>query len=130
MTLTGVSALDPSLVVGRPTRDGAQAEAARRILAAAAPLFYDQGIRAVAADAVIAAAGVTKTTFYRHFPTKDDLVVAYLRAVSAAERAAVEGWRSELGDRPAEVLVQLPMLVETVADVAQPHRVQPVKHGG
>lgn len=115
MTVTGVSILDSSLVVGRPTRDGAQAEAARRILAAAAPLFYGQGIRAVAADAVIAAAGVTKATFYRHFPTKDDLVVAYLRAVSAAERAAVEGWRSELGDRPAEVLVRYARVLGTQA---------------
>ncbi|MHA3946251.1 helix-turn-helix domain-containing protein [Cellulomonas bogoriensis] len=53
------------------------------------PRFYVEGIRAVSADAVIAAAGVTKATFYRHFPTKDDLVVAYLRTVAAAEQHAV-----------------------------------------
>lgn len=100
-------ALRPSApVVGRPTRDGAQAEAARRILDAAAPLFYGQGIRAVSADAIIDAAGVTKATFYRHFPTKDDLVVAYLTAVSAAERDVVTQWRSEHAGRPGDVLVR------------------------
>ncbi|WP_454050230.1 TetR/AcrR family transcriptional regulator [Cellulomonas sp. Marseille-Q8402] len=63
---------------------------AARILAAGAGLFYADGIRAVSADRVIAAAGVSKVTFYRHFPTKDALVVAYLTAVAAAERAALD----------------------------------------
>lgn len=100
-------ALRPSApVVGRPTRDGAQAEAARRILEAAAPLFYRQGIRAVSADAVIDAAGVTKATFYRHFPTKDELVVAYLTAIAAAEQHVVTQWRAELADQPDEVLTR------------------------
>lgn len=89
-------------VVGRPRRDGGQSDAARRILAAAGPRFYREGIRAVSADAVMADAQVTKATFYRHFPTKDDLVAAYLATVAAAERAAVDGWRS--GMPPQDVL--------------------------
>ncbi|NCT92458.1 TetR/AcrR family transcriptional regulator [Cellulomonas sp. APG4] len=89
-------------VVGRPSRDGGQSDAARRILAAAGPRFYAEGIRAVSADVVMADAHVTKATFYRHFPTKDDLVVAYLTTVAAAERAAVAAWREHLA--PAEVL--------------------------
>ncbi|GAA4627978.1 TetR/AcrR family transcriptional regulator [Cellulomonas oligotrophica] len=89
-------------VVGRPRRDGGQSDTARRILAAAGPRFYREGIRAVSADAVMADAGVTKATFYRHFPTKDDLVAAYLGTVAAAERAAVEDWRAHLG--PGRVL--------------------------
>ncbi|AEE44550.1 TetR/AcrR family transcriptional regulator [Cellulomonas fimi] len=100
---TPVALEDPTApVVGRPRRDGGQSEAARRILAAAGPRFYREGIRAVSADAVMADAQVTKATFYRHFPTKDDLVAAYLATVAAAERAAVEGWRAALP--PQDVL--------------------------
>ncbi|MBO3102531.1 TetR/AcrR family transcriptional regulator [Cellulomonas fengjieae] len=91
-------------VIGRPTRDGGQSEVARRILAAAAPRFYLEGIRAVSADAVMADAGVTKVTFYRHFPTKDRLVEAYLETVAAAERQAVTRWRTEHPDDPRSVL--------------------------
>lgn len=49
-----------------------------RILATAHDLFYRDGIRATGIDRVIAGAGVTKATFYRHFPGKDDLVRAFL----------------------------------------------------
>ncbi|WP_084101306.1 TetR/AcrR family transcriptional regulator [Demequina sp. NBRC 110051] len=50
------------------------------ILAAASDLFTAHGIRAVSADRILADAGVSKVTFYRHFPSKDALVVAYLEA--------------------------------------------------
>lgn len=49
-----------------------------RILRAAQELFYRYGVRATGIDRVIAEAGVTKVTFYRHFPSKDDLIRAYL----------------------------------------------------
>ncbi|WP_348931453.1 TetR/AcrR family transcriptional regulator [Aquabacter sp. CN5-332] len=49
-----------------------------RILWAAQDLFYRHGVRATGIDRVIAEAGVTKVTFYRHFPSKDDLVRAFL----------------------------------------------------
>lgn len=52
--------------------------ARERVLAAALVLFYRDGIRASGVDRVIAEAGVTKVTFYRHFPSKDALVVAVL----------------------------------------------------
>lgn len=61
-------------------------ETRARILAAASALFYAQGIRATSADRVIAEVGITKVTFYRHFRTKSDLVVAYLEAQGALER--------------------------------------------
>ncbi|WP_143340558.1 TetR/AcrR family transcriptional regulator [Demequina sp. NBRC 110057] len=48
------------------------------ILAAASALFNAYGTRAVSADRILAEAGVSKVTFYRHFATKDALVVAYL----------------------------------------------------
>lgn len=69
----------------------AKTSAARtRLAAAAAELFYAEGIHTVGIDRLIAAAGVTKATFYRHFPAKDDLVVAYLRGRDATIRAGVE----------------------------------------
>ena len=65
-------------------------DARERILRRASSLFYTEGVRAVSADKIIAAAGTTKVTFYRHFRSKDDLVVAYLQEQSAGmrERAA------------------------------------------
>jgi AcrR family transcriptional regulator len=53
---------------------------AERILAAADRLFYSQGIRAVGVDTVAAEAGVSKRTLYNHYPSKDDLIGAYLTA--------------------------------------------------
>lgn len=52
--------------------------ARERILATAYRLFYREGIRATGIDKVIAEAGVTKVTFYRHFPSKDALILAFL----------------------------------------------------
>ena len=51
---------------------------AQRILAAADKLFYEQGIRAVGVDAIAEQAGVSKRTLYNYYPTKDDLIAAYL----------------------------------------------------
>lgn len=64
-----------------------------RILSAASEQFYSRGIRATSADRVIQEVGITKVTFYRHFRTKSDLVVAYLEQQSAGERAWLEGAR-------------------------------------
>jgi AcrR family transcriptional regulator len=50
-----------------------------RILSVAGPLFYREGYRAIGVDRVIAEANVAKATFYRHFPSKDDLIVAWLQ---------------------------------------------------
>ncbi|MEO7066484.1 MAG: TetR/AcrR family transcriptional regulator [Rhodanobacter sp.] len=52
--------------------------ARERILLAADDLFYREGIRATGIDRVIAEAGVAKLTFYRHFPSKNDLVLVFL----------------------------------------------------
>ncbi|MDR5824672.1 MULTISPECIES: TetR/AcrR family transcriptional regulator [unclassified Caballeronia] len=49
-----------------------------RILQTAHDLFYRDGIRATGIDRVIAESGVAKKTFYRYFPSKDDLIVAFL----------------------------------------------------
>ncbi len=50
----------------------------KRILRTAHDLFYRDGIRATGIDRVIAESGVAKKTFYRYYPSKDDLIVAFL----------------------------------------------------
>lgn len=54
----------------------------------ASDLFYKQGVRAVGVDLVVEKAGVAKTSLYRHFGTKDDLVAAFL------EREDLDFWRT------------------------------------
>jgi AcrR family transcriptional regulator len=49
-----------------------------RVLLTAAKLFYREGIRSVGIDRIIAESGAAKASFYRHFKSKDDLVLAYL----------------------------------------------------
>jgi AcrR family transcriptional regulator len=49
-----------------------------RILETASRLFYERGVRAVGVDLVVLEAAVAKTSLYRYFPTKDDLIVAFL----------------------------------------------------
>lgn len=74
-----------------------------RLLLTAAELFYSDGINAVGVDRVVAEAQVTKATFYRHFPSKEDLVVAYLNATDGQFR----DWYGALEnqhDDPVDVL--------------------------
>jgi AcrR family transcriptional regulator len=49
-----------------------------KILEVAAHLFYTEGIRATGTEKIMAVSGVAKATFYRHFESKDALVLAYL----------------------------------------------------
>jgi AcrR family transcriptional regulator len=60
-----------------------------RILASAYELFSRKGVRAVGVDEVIARADVAKATLYRHFPSKDDLVLAFLQE---REQLWTRGW--------------------------------------
>jgi AcrR family transcriptional regulator len=73
-----------------------------RLVAAAIELFYRHGFSAVGIDHVVAAAGVTKTTFYKHFESKDDLMVA---AVNRRDEWETQAWnravRELAGDDPA-----------------------------
>jgi AcrR family transcriptional regulator len=55
-----------------------EAGARERILETAYELFVQRGFRGVGVEEVIARAGVAKATLYRHFPSKDDLVIAFL----------------------------------------------------
>ena len=60
-----------------------------KLIVAATELFYAEGLRAVSVDKVIERAGTTKVTFYRHFKSKDDLVVAHLELRAQQERDAI-----------------------------------------
>jgi AcrR family transcriptional regulator len=75
--------------------------ARERLLDKAIDLFYQHGFHAVGLDQVIAETGVTKTTFYKHFESKDDLVVAAIRRRDEWEsRAWDRAVRKLAGDDP------------------------------
>nr|WP_319001631.1 TetR/AcrR family transcriptional regulator [Burkholderia seminalis] len=57
---------------------GSAPDTRERILQTASALFYREGTRAVGVDLIVAQAGVAKTSLYRHFATKDDLIEAFL----------------------------------------------------
>jgi AcrR family transcriptional regulator len=77
---------------GQPARaaaaPAADAGVRDRIMDTAARLFYQDGIQAVGVQRLIEEAGVAKASLYAHFPSKDDLVVAYLDRKGAAWRDA------------------------------------------
>jgi len=68
---------------------GQVSEARSRLLGTATRLFYTEGIHPVGIDRIVAEAKVTRATLYRHFSGKEDLVVAYLKAVHEAGRDQV-----------------------------------------
>jgi AcrR family transcriptional regulator len=70
-------------------------EARARLLQTATALFYAEGLHAVGIDRIISEAGVTRATLYRHFPSKDDLVVAYLMQAHESIRSGAETARSQ-----------------------------------
>jgi AcrR family transcriptional regulator len=60
------------------TRESQRSDARERIMSTAYKLFCRHGIRAVGIDTIIEQSGVAKMTMYRHFGSKDDLVLAVL----------------------------------------------------
>ncbi|HEX5198323.1 TetR/AcrR family transcriptional regulator [Paractinoplanes rhizophilus] len=64
--------------------------ARQRLLSTATRIFYAEGIHQAGVDRIIAEAKVTRATFYRHFPGKEDLVLTYLREVHRMERGAIQ----------------------------------------
>lgn len=78
-----------------------------RILMTAFRLFYARGLRAVGVDTIIAESGVAKATFYRHFPTKDALILAYLDRVDEVWTGQLHAAAQAAGPQPANQLVGL-----------------------
>ncbi|MFF2371167.1 TetR/AcrR family transcriptional regulator [Agromyces sp. NPDC058110] len=92
--------------------------AREKLLQTASDLFYREGIHAVGVDRIIGEAGVTRATFYRHFPSKEDLVEAYLGVEDATIRGAFERAGAETDD--PERLLEL--VIDGLADdVARLH---------
>jgi AcrR family transcriptional regulator len=74
-----------------PRSGGAKA----RILATASTLFYEEGIHGVGVDRLISEASVTKATFYKHYGSKDNLIVAYMNARHETVKSGLEALVAE-----------------------------------
>ncbi len=89
---------------GGPASTARPSAARARILRAADRLFYAEGTRAIGVDRVIAEAQVTRVTFYRHFPSKDHLIAAYLEGRLHRDQAQLAELRDAHADDPEAVL--------------------------
>lgn len=90
-------------------------EARTRLLDTATRLFYAEGLHAVGVDRIVAEAQVTRATLYRHFPSKDDLLVAYLTQADEAIRARTDAARSSGAD-PDDIIRSV---AQSIADDIQ-----------
>lgn len=86
-----------------PPATPSPAPAKQRILETADRLFYDEGIRTVGVDRLIADAHVTKATFYKHFGSKERLVVAYVENRHRRIAGLIADYAREHPD-PADVI--------------------------
>ncbi|WP_436535990.1 TetR/AcrR family transcriptional regulator [Actinoplanes sp. HUAS TT8] len=82
---------------------GRPSEARARLLDTAARIFYAEGIRAVGIDRIVAEAQVTRATLYRHFPGKEELVLAYLSDIDQSIRGQTDAALSA-GLPPADTI--------------------------
>lgn len=101
-----------------PRAQGPETDAADppriRILAAARELFYRHGIRAVGVESIAEAAATNKMTLYRHFGSKDDLIVAYVQEV--ADEADTQ-WRAFESAHPGNAAGQVEAWLQHVERV-------------
>ena len=88
-----------------------------RILETSDLLFYTEGIRTVGIDRLISTSKVTKATFYKHFGSKDRLILMYIEARHEAEVARFEAIRAE-NENPEATLRAI--VAVTSADIAAP----------
>src|SRR5262245_42937768 len=79
-----------------------------RLINTAIDLFYEHGFHVIGLDRILEVTGVTKTTFYKHFDSKDDLVVAAIERRDEWETAARNRAVKKLaGNDPAKQLLAL-----------------------
>ncbi|MBT1004247.1 TetR/AcrR family transcriptional regulator [Paenarthrobacter sp. DKR-5] len=100
--MTAAPAESPAPVPGAPS-----GSARERILETAFALFYARGLRAVGIDTIIAESGVAKATFYKYFPSKDDLILTYLDKVDGVWTGQLHAAAASAGEDPADQLVGL-----------------------
>ena len=84
-----------------------------RIVGSARDLFHRHGIRGIGVDAIAEAAGTNKMTLYRHFGSKNDLVVECLNKVALE---ADKAWRALETQHPGDPLAQLHAWIKQAAD--------------
>ncbi|WP_396331359.1 TetR/AcrR family transcriptional regulator [Burkholderia anthina] len=96
--------------------NGSAPDTRERILQTASELFYREGTRAVGVDLIVAQAGVAKTSLYRHFATKDDLIEAFLLREDADFWAHWDAVAAQYRRTPREELdAQLQWIGERIA---------------
>lgn len=88
----------------KPARPSAARD---RILATADRLFYNEGIHAVGVNRIVAESAVTRVTLYRHFPSKDDLISAYLEHRARYDMDQIDGIIDAHADDPRRALTEL-----------------------
>jgi AcrR family transcriptional regulator len=85
-----------------------EGDARERILDSSYELFSRRGVRDVGVDELIERAGIAKATLYRHFPSKDDLVLAFLeRREELWTRGLVEAGAKSRGSTPKQQLLAI-----------------------
>ena len=94
----------PATVIAATRRPS---KARERILATVDRLFYDEGIHAVGIQRIVAESDVTRVTLYRHFPSKDHLVSAYLEGRAAYDHHQVDAIIEAHPDDPRRALTEL-----------------------
>jgi AcrR family transcriptional regulator len=87
-----------------------------RIFETASDLFYRHGIRAVGVDAIANEAGTNKMSFYRAFPSKDDLVAEYLHD---QEREYFGWWDQAIARHAGDPRRQIEVLFDSYLDLAR-----------
>src|ERR1700736_4462222 len=98
---------DRRRLVRRPAND-TRDSGRERVSRAAYELFSREGTRAVGVDAVIARAGTAKMTLYRNFPSKDDLILDFLRRREQLwTREWLEAESRRRGETPREQLLAI-----------------------
>jgi AcrR family transcriptional regulator len=103
----------------RPRQDPTEAKVRAQLLATASSLFYRCGVRAVGVDLIVAKAGVAKTSLYRHFGTKDELIAAFLRREDADFWAS---WEQAAAQHPDDAAAELDAQLEWIGRrVERPH---------
>lgn len=78
-----------------------------RLLAATSELFNRYGVQGVGVDRIVEEAGIAKATLYKHFPSKDDLILAWLRGPDARWLDWVMVEVDRRSDSPAERLTAI-----------------------
>lgn len=106
-------------------------QARKRLMESAEQLFYAEGIQAVGLERLLSVSGVGRASFYRHFASKDDLVLAMLRGHDQAFREWLKQRVNELGGGPLVVFDALAersdwsnfrgcAFINAVAEIADP----------